>query len=81
MKLQVSREPKGLFGWLIACWLAGLLSHEITIHVLPEQYFSLTTISRNNIFQSCRKGPKLLDKSYGSEYEATTSLCHKSEAS
>jgi len=24
---------------------------------LPEQYFSLTTISRNNIFQSYRTGP------------------------
>jgi len=47
-----------LFGWLIACWLAGLFSHEITVHVLPEQYFSLTTISRNSIFQSCQTGPK-----------------------
>jgi len=47
-----------VFGWLIAGWLAGLFTHEITVHVLPEQYFPLTTISRNSIFQSCRTGPK-----------------------
>jgi len=41
-----------LFGWLIAGWLAGSFTHEITVHVLPEQYFSLTIISRNSIFQS-----------------------------
>ena len=39
------------------CRLAGSLTHEITVHVMPEQYFPLTTISRNSIFQSCRTGP------------------------
>jgi len=37
--------------------LACSASHEITVHVLPEQYFSLTIISRNSIFQSCQTGP------------------------
>ena len=46
-----------LFGWLIAGWLAGSVTHEITVHVLSEQYFSLTTINQNNIFQSCRTNP------------------------
>ena len=47
-----------MFGWL-ASWLpAGQPPHKITIHVLSEQYFSLTTISRNSIFQSCRTGPQ-----------------------
>ena len=46
-----------VFGWLKASRLACFFSHEITVHVLPEQYFSLTTISRNSIFQSCRTGP------------------------
>ena len=47
----------GVFGWLKASRLACFFSHRITVHVLPEQYFSLTTISRNSIFQSCRTGP------------------------
>ena len=47
----------GVFGWLKASRLACFFSHRITVHVLSEQYFSLTTISRNNIFQSCRTGP------------------------
>ena len=41
-------------------WLAGQPPYEITVHVLPEQYFSLTTISRNSIFQSWRTGPSIL---------------------
>jgi len=51
-------------------WLAGLsrpasqLTHRNTIYVQTEQYFSLTTISRNNIFQSCRTGPSLVSERY-----------------
>ena len=55
----------GLFGWL-AC----LPPHEITVYVLPEQYFSLTTISRNSIFQSCRTGPNLFDAMLDSVHAA-----------
>ena len=47
----------GVFGWLKASRLACSATHEITVHVLSEEYFSLTTISRNSIFQSCRTGP------------------------
>jgi len=50
--------PKAVFGWLVVGWLAGQPPHEITIHILPEQYFSLTTIRQNSIFQSCPTGPK-----------------------
>ena len=50
----------GAFGLLVAGWLAGQPTHEITVHVLPEQYFSLTTISRNSIFQSCWTSPSSL---------------------
>ena len=48
---------KGAFGWLAGLSPAGRLTHINTIHVQTEQYFSLTTISRNSIFQSCRTGP------------------------
>ena len=48
-----------VFGWLKASRLACFSSHRITVHVLSEQYFFLTTISRNSIFQSCRTGPWL----------------------
>ena len=45
-----SHTTLGVFGWLKASRLACSATHEITVHVLPEQYFSLTTISRNSIF-------------------------------
>ena len=38
------------FGWLAGLSLAGQLTHRNTVHVQIEQYFSLTTISRNSIF-------------------------------
>jgi len=37
-------------GTCSAGWLAGQPPHKIIIHVMLKQYFSLTTISRNNIF-------------------------------
>ena len=43
-------EGNGVFGRL-AGWLPDSQSpYRITIHVLLEHYFSLTTISRNSIF-------------------------------
>ena len=47
---QPATRKQGMFGWLKASRLACSATHEITIHVLSEQYFSLTTISRNSIF-------------------------------
>ena len=69
----------GVFGWLKASRLACSATHEITVHVLPEQYFSLTTISRNSIFQFCRTGPNFLNfeniiKVYNSDLNICTML-------
>ena len=67
-----------VFGWLKASRLACFFSHEITVHVLPEQYFSLTTISRNSIFQSCRTGPffarPCLDSKFFHYFSITSNL-------
>jgi len=49
------QDSMGVFGWL-----AGQPTHGITVYVMSEQYFSLTTISRISIFQSCRTGPMIL---------------------
>ena len=41
--------PRRAFGWLAGLSLASQLTHRNTVHVQTEQYFSLTTISRNSI--------------------------------